>query len=190
MHAEFATLHSLTSEAAAKLATDADPIPALTSLLLSAHTQAAVLGRTHAGDDGEEDELDREFAQEVMDEEADFLANFADDVASGRYTDDEGEPRTAAIQARMQLYVDKLVATANEAMAFTCTPTTLFYWQLGGTEDHCEDCPSHASHGPYTHDSLPAIPCDGSTACLTRCLCTLQTSTGLTGFTRPTNTEG
>lgn len=51
----------------------------------------------------------------------------------------------------------------------------LYDWVLGsgGTYGHCEDCPGRAAAGPYTAETLPGEPGDGSTRCGDACTCTV-----------------
>lgn len=61
---------------------------------------------------------------------------------------------------------------------FSVGVRTVEDWQLEYGVHHCEspdgiDCPTFAFKGPYTQDSEPAQPGDGTTPCDGRCYCAL-----------------
>ena len=142
--------------------------------LLSGHTEASFLGRSLAGSSLPIGESDRLFAETIMAEQEPYLAGFAADIAAGRYTAEDGAAMVDSMAQRAGLYADVLVGTANEAWAEMQDGDTKILWILGGNEDHCPDCPDLAEGSPYTRDTLPCYPGDGSTECLGNCLCTLE----------------
>jgi hypothetical protein len=198
MHDELTALREQTATALRGLANDwaegslgpSDFGDAVASLLEDAHTSAAVLGRMHAGDDAPEDEDDRTFGESVVDGEVEYLGKFVADLEGDRYFDAEDNPRADAVAARAASYASKLTATASEAWGLALPETTLFYWMLGGTEDHCDDCPELARSGPYRIDTIPTWPAAGATQCRVNCLCYVRTAAGAIGFRRETGDTG
>lgn len=192
MHEELTALREQTAEQLRALANDwaegnlgpSDFGDAVAALLEDAHTQAAVLGRMHAGDDAPLDEDDRAFAESVVDGEVEYLAGFVRDLEGDRYVDADGNPKADAVAARAASYARRLTGTANESWGLSLPATTLLYWQLGGNEDHCESCPELSRSGPYRIDTIPTWPGMGETECRTNCLCYVRTSAGATGFRR------
>jgi len=195
MHDELTALRESTADALRGLANDwaggnlgpSDFGDAVASLLEDAHTQAAVIGRMHAGDDAPEDEDDRSFGESVVDGEVEYLSKFVADLEGDRYFDAEDNPRADAVAARAAQYAGKLTATANESWGLALPETTLFYWILGGAEEHCDDCPTLAVNSPYTAATIPTWPSAGATTCRGNCLCYCRTSSGAIGFRRETN---
>lgn len=157
------------------------------ALLEEAHTEAVVLGRSHAGDTAPLEADDRRFAAAVMDHEAAFLAGFVRDLEDDRYLDAEGSFRIEAAAQRAGMYVGRLTGTANEAWGLTLPPeTTLLYWTLGANDDrNCPDCPALESRSPYRPEEMPTWPGRSETQCLSRCRCSVHTAAGQTGFSVP-----
>ena len=159
---------------------------AMAARLEEAHTEAVVIGRSHAGDDWETDDDDRAFGARVVDEEAEYLSRFVADLFEGRYVDEEGSVNAEGIARRAAMYAGRLVGTANEAWRLSLSDTTLLYWHLGEVEtSHCSDCPELALHSPYRPETLPTVPGANETSCLMNCRCWLTTGSGQTGFSLP-----
>lgn len=194
-HEQFLSLHRDTSEEARALvaqvaAGEIGPRQfgdLFGALLEEAHTEAVVIGRSHAGDTAPLEEDDRRFARSIVDGESEFLAGFVRDLEDDRYLDAEGNFRLAAAEQRAGLYAGRLVGTANEAWGLTLPPeTSLLYWRLGASdENNCSDCPELASRSPYRVDTIPTWPGRSETQCLSRCRCDVHTATGQTGFQLP-----
>lgn len=156
------------------------------ALLEDAHAEAAVLGRTLAGRSGVRGPADDEWAALRMEGEASFLHGFVADLEAGRYLDDAGAVQAESVAARARLYGAALLGTAYEVWVEAQPETTLYYWHLGAAESgHCGDCPGRELGSPYTRATLPGVPGDGSTACLTNCRCWLSTGSGRIGFVLP-----
>lgn len=175
----------------------------------SFHAQAAALGRQLAGIDGEEvGEADDLLGSSASIAQAEFLANFTNDIQAGRYNDEEtGEVSESAVNSRGFLYGAVLLGTANLAWANSVASggstsdgganepiggggsaeqeVLLFTWHDTGDERECSDCPGLAAGGPYTRETLPTTPGAGATKCGGRCRCYLTTSTGRQGFRIP-----
>lgn len=152
------------------------------ALLADAHAHAAYLGRRLAGVPGAFGQADIDFGEAIAQEQGLFMSRFVNDIESGKYLLESGELDEKAIQRRADMYVKRLLGTANEAWAAAHPPDAQIAWRLGGTENHCPECPAYAEAGPYRADSLPAHPGDGSTTCGTNCLCYLENTDGEQGF--------
>lgn len=154
--------------------------------LLPAHTQAAVLGRQRAGSTGPQDPFDTQFAQGVVDTQVPFLDKFAQAIKDGdsRYVDADGNILIDAVNARLQKYMERVVGTANEAFVLASPAGSTFDWRLMMGANHCTDCPLLAAGSPYTMQTLPSVPGDGSTECNVLCLCEIIRHDGVIGFTR------
>lgn len=166
---------------------DADQFEGIVLWLLQrGHEQAAQYGRHLAGDFSSADELDREFAQHIIDSEKPYLAAFVQDIKDGRYNVTTPDGRATLdeekIAARSGMYAGRMAGTANEAWVRAADPDTLIYWVLGANEDHCAACPELASGSPYTAENLPTYPGANETPCLFHCKCHLEMG-GVTGFT-------
>ncbi|OGF05248.1 MAG: hypothetical protein A2W00_04685 [Candidatus Eisenbacteria bacterium RBG_16_71_46] len=159
------------------------------TLLSEAHAQAAYLGRSLAGSAAAFGEADLLFGASVMAEQESYLASFLADIESGKYTLEDGTLNLARIGRRAEMYVDRLLGTANEAWVRTLPPETVLWWKLS-VVDHCADCPVLADGSPYTAATVPGFPGDASTACRTNCKCWLERETGETGFKLPQEESG
>lgn len=156
---------------------------ALTADLLGAHTHAAYLGRRLAGNVAPLGLQDQQFAQSVLAEQAPYLTGLISDLHIGRYPLGEDGELPADLLARLLLYARRLRGTSNEAWARTMPTDTVYDWVEGDTHP-CAVCPERAKGGPYTAETLPGFPGDGSTPCKSNCGCGLRVNgTPLTGFT-------
>lgn len=154
-------------------------------LLLEGHRSAVELGRARGGGPALSDDEAFLRARGAKDTEAEFLKGFEDAIRAkdGRYFDDNGRLRPGSLDWRTSLYVGRMRGTANEAFV-EADPDSSYTWELGGTEEHCEDCPVMAAGSPYSSDTLPSYPGDGSTECLGNCDCVLVRSDDVRGFPR------
>lgn len=118
----------------------------------------------------------------MMEKDRGYFDGFMDDLRNGRYGSGEDFDK-AAVRRRAMMYIQKARATANRAFV-DASGDMEFDWVLGGTEDHCATCPIYAENSPYRASELPAMPADGTTECLTNCLCVLVRDDGLKGFSR------
>lgn len=148
-------------------------------LLNEAHSTAANYGRRRAGStvDAITDE-DRRFGRGRADYETEFLERFLNDLEADRYADD-----AEAATRRAGQYAGALRGTGNASFVANSADDDGFDWDLGGTEDHCEECPYLAANSPYRKDELPIAPGSNGTPCLFRCDCNLRRrSDGVSGF--------
>lgn len=113
-------------------------------------------------------------ARGIADDDANYLQNFMDDIVAGRYTDEEGNLMTTQLLNRQRLYLGKARGIAGQASVDALDLQTKIYWRLGGTEAHCQDCPTLAAISPFYKDDLYATPGSCATPCLGNCKCHLE----------------
>lgn len=121
------------------------------------------------------------YGERVAGLESPFVQGLVYDLDKARY----GDPvnlENGALQARLDLYARKVSASASDGFVAGSGPDAEWYWDLGGTEDHCEDCPYISASGPYSEDTLFTKPRAGDTPCLGNCLCRLRRGDGVAGF--------
>lgn len=126
-----------------------------------------------------------QFLQGYTDTEGNYHRGFIEDLRAKdpRYFDElTGDVKTAAIDARTDLYVGKMRGSANRSFVDASPADSTFTWKLGAA-DHCLECPGNATIlVDVTADELYAYPGDGSTECLGNCTCVLERNDGVTGF--------
>lgn len=150
--------------------------------IAESHGHAAFLGRRLAGIPGPYSEADAAFGKATAREQAQFLAKFVGDIESGKYTLDDGSYNDAAIRRRADMYVKRLVGTANEAWAQAQPDGMDITWTLGDA-DHCDDCVDLAAGSPYNEQNpLPTTPGSCETQCVANCQCELENADGDRGF--------
>lgn len=153
--------------------------------LVQQHAKAVALGRALAtGGSRAVTAADRVKARGIVmgkDGEASFLANFVKDLKSGRYTDEDGNPKVKSIQGRAELYSRKLAATSTRSFIEASGEGFTFTWRLTPGEN-CADCIALAARSPYTADSIPTVPSNSDTICRSRCRCAIIRSDGVKGF--------
>lgn len=155
------------------------------AILYRGHGLSWMMGRQRAGDLSPENIMDSMAGIAAKDKQNVFLNNFLFDLQNkdARYFDEDGVLKIKSVMNRADLYVGAMRGTANESWVGASADEEEFIWNLGGNEKHCEDCPKLAALSPFTKDTLFAVPGDGDTACLGRCLCWLsRSSDGRTGF--------
>jgi hypothetical protein len=148
--------------------------------LAEAHAQAGYLGRQRAGDRAPFDQDDTRFGQLVAQEEWPYLSGFAHDIATGRYTGEDGLLEMADVQRRANLYVARTYGTANEALALTAGGDEVWHWKRG-KHDSCSACVRLEENSPY-QGPPPTLPRMNQTPCLQNCGCVAYTASGLHGF--------
>lgn len=169
----------------AAFADAAAQLPALYRPLLDkladAHANAAYLGRRKAGVLDTFNQRDIDFGRLAAAEQAKYLQRFVEDLKNGRYTNADGTPKKAQIEARWQQYQKRVVGSANEAWAFSLPNATKIYW-VSMPGENCATCPALASASPFTPATLPTVPRTGGTECGVNCNCYLRTEAGATSF--------
>mgnify|MGYP001567227822 CR=1 FL=1 len=115
-----------------------------------------------------------------------FASRFALDVARG----ETEEGRKIPEGTRAAMYSDAAEAGYQIGASLNSPDGTLIWWVLAELSKHCYLCPIHAANSPYTRESIPGSPRDGSTPCKSRCACHLifRPATG-TGPIDPESTE-
>lgn len=143
-------------------------------ILFDGHIDAHLLGQDQAGGVPSRG-FARAFAREVTDGETEYLRGFVQDLMSGRYVKD-GSFQIDRVMTRARLYQGKMRGTVGKGFTDGSKSTDEFVWTLGGTEDHCLDCPQLAAisqANPFTPGTIFQHPGDGETPCLGNCKCYL-----------------
>jgi hypothetical protein len=99
-------------------------------------------------------------------EEYKYLSGFVDDLDS-----DEG---AMDYETRMGMYADTLAGIFHHGQVEGSPDNVEIYWRMDPSKENCDDCIELAANSPYTKDTLPSCPGDGSTICLSRCGCSLE----------------
>lgn len=142
-------------------------------ILSQAHAQAHYHARWRAGDRVEFGGADTLAGDLAMDDQAEFLARFRDDLVRGRYDTPEGL-NERAVRARLRLYLGAVTGTANRVLVGALSAERVWFWLLGAAEQHCGDCPRLAQESPYRAEELPTVPGAGLTECRSACRCSLK----------------
>ena len=74
---------------------------------------------------------------------------------------------------RADMYGAQLDAAFLRGMVEAMEGDDVVHWKLHPAE-HCPDCIQLARRSPYTVSSLPTVPGEGQTECLSNCRCTLE----------------
>jgi hypothetical protein len=145
------------------------------TLVRDSHIDAHLIGQQMAGGDGV---LMHALAVggSIADNESEFIQGFYLDLVNGRY-----DGKADALMARQNLYLGKMRGTAGQGFLDGSPDLSLFYWTLGGAEDHCKECPDIASNSPYTKWTMYTTPGACDTPCLGNCLCSLERGDGAMG---------
>lgn len=95
-----------------------------------------------------------------------FLSNFANAIANGEVSLAQALNRVDMYgEACKQSYWNEYIEKSDG----------LLDWVLGAQdEQNCNLCPSFAAGSPYTKETIPASPADGTTPCKTRCRCSVR----------------
>jgi hypothetical protein len=93
-----------------------------------------------------------------------YLANFANDIASGNVSE-------AQALARIKQYGN--ATQASYWREYRNATKELIHWNLNPAE-HCGDCLTLAGGSPYKPNELSQVPGDGATQCRGNCRCTLS----------------
>lgn len=123
------------------------------------------IGKQITGDDPALTKDDFDAIDGEADDEIPYAEKFADDVESGSGRMD--------YEQRAGMYTQALDSLFTMGQVSGLPPGTIIHWRLGAAE-HCEDCVEWAGGSPYTPDTLPAVPRDGTSRCKSRCKCSLD----------------
>jgi hypothetical protein len=150
-------------------------------VLATAHAQAFAIGRAKSGGSAEVSYSDHLKADRIAKAQRQFLKGFAEDIQAGRYDPkSEGGAGANVRKARAALYALRLTGTANEGWLAGLPADTEVLW-VRHAEESCADCLAEAAKGWRKKGELDRYPGDGSTACVTRCKCHLETRSGEEG---------
>jgi hypothetical protein len=160
---------------------------AMMNQIAKASAQASHLGRQRAGEKSDFNQSDIDFGKMSAAQQSQYINNFMRDVKAGRYgsTDnafDSTDVKQNQIINRAAMHSNHLIAVANERFALALGDNEKIWWELGGNENHCEDCPALAEASPYTKNTLPTYPREGDTQCMSFCYCYLHTEDGKKSF--------
>lgn len=148
------------------------------AILLDGHTEAAWMGRELGIQEvSARDLVDLVRGRAAADGEQFYLRGFVQALIDKdpRYWDAELEAwREDQIMARQASYLGKMRGTANGAMIEESPKDKDIWWRLGGTEDHCEECPEWAAMSPFKKGEMPTHPGDNDTPCRFNCLCYIE----------------
>lgn len=151
-----------------------------------AHSRAAVLGSFRAKRHNPPSDVAIHVAGQAIFEQQQFLLNFARDLAEGKYRPKaQGGKGARQRMARFALYSLRLAGTANQAWLDTLraeSGTLEVRWILGSPREHCSSCRQEASIGWREAWTLSRVPGDGSTQCMVRCRCRLETREGAQSY--------
>lgn len=145
----------------------------LDAVIWNGHSRAIALGRKLAGDKSPLNDDDQLLALDIKDGESEFLNRFVDDLATGRYTLDDGTLNLAQIERRANQYSVKYRASCCQAAVDASAPDEQWNWRLGPTE-HCDSCRLLASASPLTRNELWTMPGSCDTECVLGCSCFLE----------------
>lgn len=156
-----------------------DWLDLMDALLLEGHANAWWIGRGFAGDDSDFDEQDLLYGRGFRDADADYLFGFYERIKDGQYQNEDGTWKVKKLHANARLYVGKMRGTTNESFIDGSPDDSVWYWRLGGPEDHCTECPEYVSiFDGVPKNQLFTSPGSGDTPCLGNCLCYLESVVG------------
>jgi hypothetical protein len=150
---------------------------AIATSLQAGHAMAHYLGRLHAGDTEPFGDADNAAGAAAWTKYLPNWGNLTADVHTGRYGAPGEDFNAAALGNRLKLYMDGWQPTAAAAWLAAQPEGDLYDWFLDSGAKHCADCPAFADGGPYTADTLPGMPGDGCSACMSGCRCQLVNRT-------------
>ncbi len=77
-------------------------------------------------------------------------------------------------ETRMGMYAYTLDGVFNHGKVEGSPDNSEIEWVVDPAAESCADCLDIAEKGPYTKDTLPCSPGDGTTSCKSRCRCHLE----------------
>jgi hypothetical protein len=110
-------------------------------------------------------EQDKSWLKGAETEEYGYLGSFVDDIKNNELT--------MGIEDRLGMYVETLDGVYHHGMVDGSPEFVKIYWDLKEAK-HCDDCIRFAAGSPYTKKTLPAVPRDGTSKCLSYCQCQLR----------------
>jgi hypothetical protein len=110
-------------------------------------------------------EQDKSWLKGAETEEYGYLGSFVDDIKNNELT--------MGVEDRLAMYVETLDGVYHHGMVDGSPEFVKIHWILKEAK-HCDDCIRFAAGGPYTKKTLPAVPRDGTSRCLSNCRCELR----------------
>jgi hypothetical protein len=110
-------------------------------------------------------EEDKSWLRGAEAEEFGYLGKFVDDIKKKELVMDD--------EKRLLMYVKTLDGVYHHGQVDGSPEFVKIYWVLRESV-HCEDCIRFAAGSPYTKKTLPAVPRDGNSRCLSNCMCFLK----------------
>ena len=98
-------------------------------------------------------------------EEFGYLGKFVKDIQKDRLVMD--------VEQRLSMYAETLDGVYHHGQVDGSPEFVKIYWILREAK-HCDDCIRYADRSPYTKKTLPAVPRDGNSRCLSNCQCFLK----------------
>jgi hypothetical protein len=134
--------------------------------LKNAHREAYELGCVAAGVDPKKmSKSERDWLAGVWKTEKEYLDKFLASVI-------QGESKAKSKQ-RVKAYAATLSSIYDAARALQVPDNTIIHWIMNPAE-HCQTCIYLARVSPFTPDTLPCTPRDGTTDCKGNCKCDLM----------------
>lgn len=110
-------------------------------------------------------EEDKSWLKGAEAEEFGYLGKFVDDIKQSELT--------MGIEDRLAMYVETLDGVYHHGQVDGSPEFVKIHWILKEAK-HCDDCIRYAARSPYTKKTLPAVPRDGNSRCLSHCQCVLR----------------
>jgi hypothetical protein len=144
-------------------------ITRMNSQLSIAITRSYVMGIESVNNKAVLSDFDYDRIQEIIGRQRFFLNRFISDILT-----DAGR---MSYEQRASMYSNILDASYSSGTMSRLNDNILIYWKLNPAE-HCEDCKSMASGGPYSPSVImQKSPRSGSTRCMGNCKCSLEITT-------------
>jgi len=110
-------------------------------------------------------EEDKSWLKGAEAEEFGYLGKFVDDIKNNELV--------MGLEDRLEMYTETLDGVFNHGKVDGSPDFVEIDWILRESR-HCADCIRFAAGSPYTRKTLPAVPRDGSSRCLSSCMCELR----------------
>lgn len=110
--------------------------------------------------------IDEDYIQTQLEKEYGFLRSMFRDIHS--------EQLRMPLSQRLGMYADKVGSIYYAGRVRENSQGKNIIWNLGATDQNCEDCIKMANGSPYSPKRLKTYPGAGDTKCLTNCQCWLE----------------
>jgi len=110
-------------------------------------------------------EQDKTWLKGAEAEEFGYLGRFVEDIKKNALV--------MGIEDRLSMYTETLDGVFHHGKVDGSPEFVKIRWILREAR-HCDDCIRLAAGGPYTKKTLPAVPRDGTSRCLSNCRCELR----------------